>query len=635
MNARTGRVSSNSILIRISLVATCGAACWFAPAASSQAQTNSTQQQSSPSPPAQQSSSGSPPQSTSAPAPQQSTAQGTSSAPAQQATPEVNTQESPVPFRVRVNLVPIRVIVHDAKGEPVKGLQREDFKIFQDGKPQVLSTFTVETPNAQAERAAEDARAEDAKAGTEAGSEKPASIQVPTRFVALLFDDVNADIGDFMRARNAAVNFVDHSLLPDDRAALFTFSGQWQQDFTDDRAKLKGALLNARPTVVTGLSPNGSEDCPPMDYYEADQIQNKNDQTALVVATQDTLACNPAAAQMPGGAAPIVQTEVLRVLEAGNVQTQYAFQGLQGVVRRITAMPGRRIIVLVSPGFIYPTYESELWKIIDQATRSNVYVNTLDARGLYTPTVGPDIAQRQVQGDPRVAGQKNMMELAAQSAEADVLNTLAWGTGGFFFHNNNDFDEGFRSLAKAPEVSYLLGYTPEGLKMDGRFHSLKVTIARKGPFTVQARKGFLAPKHNETPEEAAKQEIEDALFSQEVQTGIPVSLHTQYYMADQASAKLSIEAHVDVAHMRFDKADGRNKNDLTVVAGLFDRNGNFLNGHEKTVQFRLRDATLERLNRTGLTVTTDFDVKPGAYVVRLVVRDADMLSTQNGVVEIP
>jgi hypothetical protein len=38
-----------------------------------------------------------------------------------------------------------------------------------------------------------------------------------------------------------------------------------------------------------------------------------------------------------------------------------------------------------------------------------------------------------------------------------------------------------------------------------------------------------------------------------------------------------------------------------------------------------------------MTVSTDFDVKPGAYVVRLVVHDADadVLSTQNGVVEIP
>jgi hypothetical protein len=52
---------------------------------------------------------------------------------------------------------------------------------------------------------------------------------------------------------------------------------------------------------------------------------------------------------------------------------------------------------------------------------------------------------------------------------------------------------------------------------------------------------------------------------------------------------------------------------------------------------RLRDTTLERLSHTGVTVKTSFDVKPGGYLVRLVVRDsqAAQLSAENGVVEIP
>jgi hypothetical protein len=35
-------------------------------------------------------------------------------------------------------------------------------------------------------------------------------------------------------------------------------------------------------------------------------------------------------------------------------------------------------------------------------------------------------------------------------------------------------------------------------------------------------------------------------------------------------------AHVDVGRMRFRKADGRNENNLTLVAAIFDRNGNFI-----------------------------------------------------------
>ena len=73
------------------------------------------------------------------------------------------------------------------------------------------------------------------------------------------------------------------------------------------------------------------------------------------------------------------------------------------------------------------------------------------------------------------------------------------------------------------------------------------------------------------------------------------------------------------------------------MAALFDRNGNFITGEEKILELRLKDATLEHLDQKGVTVKTNFDVKPGGYLVRLVVRDskAAQLSARNGVVEIP
>jgi hypothetical protein len=94
---------------------------------------------------------------------------------------------------------------------------------------------------------------------------------------------------------------------------------------------------------------------------------------------------------------------------------------------------------------------------------------------------------------------------------------------------------------------------------------------------------------------------------------------------------------VDLTKVGFEKSQGRNWDNLTIVAALFDRNGNFITGEEKTLELRLKDATLQRLDQTGVTVKTNFDVKPGGYLVRLVVRDskAAQLSARNGVVEIP
>jgi hypothetical protein len=74
---------------------------------------------------------------------------------------------------------------------------------------------------------------------------------------------------------------------------------------------------------------------------------------------------------------------------------------------------------------------------------------------------------------------------------------------------------------------------------------------------------------------------------------------------------------------------------VTLVYGLFDRNGNYSQGIKKVVELRLKDETLERLGQ-GITVRTSFDVKPGTYLIRLVVRDAEgqKLTATNGAVDI-
>jgi hypothetical protein len=69
---------------------------------------------------------------------------------------------------------------------------------------------------------------------------------------------------------------------------------------------------------------------------------------------------------------------------------------------------------------------------------------------------------------------------------------------------------------------------------------------------------------------------------------------------------------------------------------LFDRNGHFVSAVAKILTMRLRDETLEHRLQSGLTMKSSFDVKPGSYLVRLVVRDAEGdISAENGAIEIP
>ena len=118
---------------------------------------------------------------------------------------------------------------------------------------------------------------------------------------------------------------------------------------------------------------------------------------------------------------------------------------------------------------------------------------------------------------------------------------------------------------------------------------------------------------------------------------LPVELHTQFFKSTEADAKLTVLAHVDVKRLHFRKADGRNNEELTVVSAVFNRNGNFIQGIEKKVTMRLRDDTLANKLASGITLKTSFDVAPGSYLVRLVVRDmeAQLLSAENDAVRIP
>ncbi len=128
-------------------------------------------------------------------------------------------------------------------------------------------------------------------------------------------------------------------------------------------------------------------------------------------------------------------------------------------VRRLSAMPGSRTIILVSSGFLLaiPDHRSHEYDALDRAIRANVTVNTLDARGLYALTPGGDASHKQ-------ASASYFTQVAEAFAVSDVLSELADGTGGTFFHNDNGLKEGLNLLAARPEYVYVLGYSPQNLQ---------------------------------------------------------------------------------------------------------------------------------------------------------------------------
>src|SRR2546423_6106325 len=458
---------------------------------------------------------------------------------------EVSSQETPTTFKVSVDLVLVRVVVRDSQGKVVSNLKKEDFQLYDNRKLQTISSFSLETPEKRTASAVASTAVENSSSSADVAEGK--AVVLPQRFVSMVFDDVHLSMADAVFVRDSATRFFG-ALAASDRVSLSTTSGQLTQEFTDDHEKLSKALLGILPHPLTG---QGLHDCPEVSYYQADLIVNKSDVQALAVATDDALQCAFSGdTRMIAAAQSLAQAAANRMVAQGDNETQYAYRHLEDVVRRLASMPGQRVLVLVSPGFISSTLQSEASEMVDRATRANIVINTIDARGLYAPDVGGDIS------DPphdsyRTAGYKTSYRVAAQLAQQDVLAQLADGTGGNFYHNRNDVDEAMREAGAAPAISYLLGFSPQKLKIDGRFHTLKVTLTSKEKYSVQARHGYFAPKTVADPAEATKQEMQEALFSQEEIRDLPVELQTQFFKKDEAQARLAVLTHFDVKSIHF------------------------------------------------------------------------------------
>jgi VWFA-related protein len=578
---------------------------------------------------------------TPAPSPEQSNAakSDTSQPPSAQVpanNSEVSSQDSPPTFKVRVNLVLVRVVVRDAQGKVVPNLRKEDFQLFDNRKPQVITTFSVETPESQALKAATSPTpAEDGANASNSGEPVTSAAKLPQRFVALLFDDAHLTMQDAAFVRDAGTRFFS-SLAPSDRVGVFTSSGQFTQMFTADHDALQKSLLSIVPRSM--LHATGAHDCPDVSYYQADLIENRHDAQALSAAVEDAVQCafggDESKAQL---AIPMASSAASRALSLGDTETQNAFRHVEDIMRKLAQMPGQRIMVFVSPGFILSTLRSESSDLVDRANRASIVINTIDARGLYTPQILGDIADPQ-QDSAKTSSLKAGYRLGAEQAQDEILEQLAYGTGGTYFHNRNDIDEGLRQAGAAPAISYVLGFSPQNMKVDGHFHGLKVALTNKQQkYSLQTRNGYYAPKTIADPGQAAKLEIQEAIFSQEELHDVPVDLQTQFFKKDAANARLSVLTHFDLKSIHFRKVEGRNNDNLTIATAIFDENGNFITGGEKTVQMRLLDTTYNRLSRSGLTLKSSYDVKPGSYMVRLVVRDGEgsQMAARNGAVIIP
>jgi len=498
---------------------------------------------------------------------------------------EIHSQTGPyVPpsrptLRTEVRVVEIPIVVRDARHQAVPGLTREDFKIFDEGKRQEITSFSVENFSPRVDGAA--------GAGPKIpGGAAPPKTETGFRYLALCFDDVHLAPEAFRPVTEAAAQFVKTGLTPGDRVAVITTSHTQDYAFTGELPALIGELERLR-ALPEKAAANPTR-CPVIRPYEAYQIANGLDPGNVLMQSKlaECQACynNPCHEGEVMGKAEEVWIRT-------RTDTDVTLRVVEALVDGMAKLPGQRLILLTSSGFLAGEQEVKLDRLIDKARAAGVVINALDAKGL---TFG-----------------------FAGSMAYDGAAILASGTGGEYLHGN-DLTQGLRQLAAAPETVYLTGFTPRA-EPDGKFHRLKVQLTDGNKYSIQSRLGYVASKLEAPAAYSVSDKLDQEVLASNTLADVPISFNWQQWAGPPG---ITMIIHLDFSRMHFRQWNGRRIQKLTIVAALLDGQGNVVAGRKSELQIAFRDATFNRFTKTGFTTAVTIKAPPGHYLARGAAQEA-------------
>jgi VWFA-related protein len=149
----------------------------------------------------------------------------------------------------------------------------------------------------------------------------------------------------------------------------------------------------------------------------------------------------------------VVESAAQIVWQQYEYQSTSALDALLMVIRHLAAAPGRRTLILMSPGFPTGGMEERTSALTDAALRASITISSINSEGLVT----------------------DRAEARTLFLMGDFMAQEAKSTGGQYLHDTNDWAGGLRTLVAVPEVSYVLGFSPSGNR-DGEYHSLQIRV---------------------------------------------------------------------------------------------------------------------------------------------------------------
>ena len=507
-------------------------------------------------------------------------------------------EQPAVTFRAEVNYVEVDARVVDEQGRFVSTLTQNDFQVFEEGRPQQISVFTL--VNLPVER---EPRPLFANRLIERDVQSNAS-GYNGRVYLIVLDDLHTTPLLTQRTRAGARQFVERFMGANDVAAVVHTSGRTDaaQEFTSNPR----LLLNA------------------IDKFMGKKLRsallNRLDQEQMTRGTR------------AAGERINDPDEAERGFHARNT-----LDSLGKFAEIMEGVRGRRkALVYFSEGIDYditdPFNNRDATTIIDatrdaiaSATRSNVAFYGIDVRGL---GAGSETSiEIQSFPDDRSLGLDSTALLNETRMGQDSLRTLSEETGGFAVVNNNDIPGAFRRLVEENSSYYLLGYYPANDRRDGRFRRIEVRTSKPG-LTVRARRGYVAPRGRaQDPKLAgpndATPELREAMSSPVPVSGLTLAATASVFKGADNKGAVVVSTTVGGRDLSLVEKSGTFHNHLELAWLAADAKGKLFPGDRNTIDLNLKADSVARLRAGGFRVITTLDLPPGRYQVRIAAREGN------------
>jgi VWFA-related protein len=504
-----------------------------------------------------------------------------------------------VTFKVEVNYVEVDAAVFDRQGQPVAGLKREDFEIFEDGVRQDVSTFTqVDIPIERPEPIP--IQAKSVIEPDVVSNARP----FDGRLYVIILDDKQTQSFRAPLVKRAASQFVSQYMAANDLAAVLSTSGQSgsTQEFTSNKRLLLRAI----------------------DRFMGIKMRSETEERLNAYQRQQGI---------PGNTSTRIEDPL--DMQRG-YDARISLETLSHISDWVGSIRGRRkAIVYFSEGIDYnifdfqkreaTTIQEKMREVIAAATRSNVSIYSIDPRGL-TSLADETI---NVSGGFPADPQYNLSLQSFQDSlrlSQDSLRSLSEETGGFAAVNQNDFSGAFAKVVKDNSSYYVLGYYPKNEKRDGRFRRIEVKLKRPG-LEVRSRRGYTAPRGKPStpktsPNDQTSPPVRELLDSPLPTNGIKLRAVAMPFKGSPPNASVAVVVEADGRSFNFAEKDGKLVNDFEVSTLAIDATGKIRGGDRSLLNFALKPENRARFAETGVRIGTRLQLPPGRYQIRVAARES-------------